>query len=225
MQPAVQYRVALIHATPVSIEPIRLAFAELWQHAGTINIMDDSLGADLKIAGQMTGQITGRIGLLAEYGYLSGADGILFTCSAFGTAIAEARNRIPIPVLTPHEAMLEEALLTGSRIGLLATFGPTIDALEREFMELAASMHRQVELAAVLRENAYTALLRGNIDRHNQILQQAAQDLSGCDAVMLAQFSTSLAYNAVSEVLDCPVLSSPRSAVNKLKQSITFCRA
>ncbi len=220
MQSAIQHRIALIHATPVSIEPIRQAFAELWQDAGTMNIMDDSLGVDLKTAGQMTRQITARIVLLAEYGYASGADGILFTCSAFGTAIAEAKSRMPVPVLTPHEAMLEEALQTGSRIGLLATFGPTINALERELMELAAPMHRQVELAAVLREDAYTALLGGDINRHNQLLQQAAQDLSGCDVVMLAQFSTSLAYNAVSEVLDCPVLTSPRSAVNKLKLSI-----
>ena len=54
-------------------------------------------------------------------------------------------------------------------------------------------------------------------DDLERVLAEAAPDLAGCDALMLAQFSTSVAMPAVSAVLDCPVLTSPASAVSKLK--------
>ena len=60
----------------------------------------------------------------------------------------------------------------------------------------------------------------GNKEEHNELLKKAAASLSGCDAVMLAQFSASQAFASVSEVVDCPVLTSPHSAVAKLKREV-----
>ena len=39
-----------------------------------------------------------------------------------------------------------------------------------------------------------------------------------CDAILLAQFSTSIAHDAVSAKVRCPVLTSPGSAVAKMKR-------
>ena len=72
----------------------------------------------------------------------TGADGILFTCSAFGPCIeACARELAPMPVLKPNEAMIEEAVaLTGphGRIGLMATFAPTLASMPPEFSVVGA---------------------------------------------------------------------------------------
>jgi len=41
---------------------------------------------------------------------------------------------------------------------------------------------------------------------------------AGCDAVMLAQFSTARARDSVAQAVSCPVLTSPDSAVLRLRE-------
>src|SRR3954454_1129627 len=104
-------RVALIHALRHSPPPIEAAFARLWPEATLANLLDDSLSADLARDGALTPAMTDRFLTLARYAATSGADGILFTCSAFGPCIdACARELAPMPVLKPNEAMIDEAM-------------------------------------------------------------------------------------------------------------------
>jgi Asp/Glu/hydantoin racemase len=68
--------------------------------------------------------------MLGRYAAGTGADAILFTCSAFGPCIeAVACDHASIPVLKPNEAMIEHAAARGRRIGLLSTFAPTLDSM------------------------------------------------------------------------------------------------
>ncbi len=46
----------------------------------------------------------------------------------------------------------------------------------------------------------------------------AARGLEGRDCILLAHFSTSRALEAVQAVSSCPVLTSPGSAVQKLRR-------
>src|SRR6476620_7906610 len=111
-------RIALIHAGEVSVEPVRAALSELWPEAEAVNLLDDSLMVDRARTADLTPAMSDRIAALAGYARGSGADGILFTCSAFGRAIEAVQRRAAWPVLKPNEAMFEEALATGLRIGL-----------------------------------------------------------------------------------------------------------
>jgi len=44
-----------------------------------------------------------------------------------------------------------------------------------------------------------------------------APELAGCDAVMLAHFSTSRAAAAVRQVVGVPVLTAPHAAVERMR--------
>ena len=91
-------RIALIHAVRVAMDPIAAAFARGWPEAETVNLLDDGLSRDLERRGTLEGPMTERIGALAGYASGLGADGILYTCSAFGAAIDKARAASRIPV-------------------------------------------------------------------------------------------------------------------------------
>src|SRR5262249_13704017 len=148
-------RIALIHALKHSISPIEAAFAKLWPEAELMNLLDDSLSADLARDGRLTEGMTDRFLALGNYVAWTGADAILFTCSAFGPCIeAVARAHKPMPVLKPNEAMIEQAVKRGRRIGLLSTFPPTLASMPSEF---PASL----ELVPKLAEGALAALDRG----------------------------------------------------------------
>ena len=137
-------RLALIHAVTVAIEPVQSAFRQLWPEAECANILDDLLSVDRERDGILTEAMSERIRALAQYGAATGADGILFTCSAFGEAIEAAAAQLPIPVLKPNEAMFEAALQMGGRIGMLATFAPSVGSMESEFREMVEASGRRV---------------------------------------------------------------------------------
>src|SRR6201997_4759808 len=204
-------RIALIHALKHSLAPIAASFARLWPEAELMNLLDDSLSADLARDGRLTKAMTERFLTLGRYAAGTGADGILFTCSAFGPCIeAVARAHAPMPVLKPNEAMIEQAVKRGRRIGLLSTFAPTLASMPSEFPS-------SVEIVPKLAEGALAALDRGDRATHDRMVAEAAKDLRGCDVIALAQYSMAPAAAIVTEATGKPVLTTAASAVEKLK--------
>lgn len=215
-------RIALIHALKQSLAPIEAAFAKLWPEARLANLLDDSLSADLARDGALTPAMTGRFLALARYAVGCGADGILFTCSAFGPCIeACAAELAPLPVLKPNEAMIEEAVaLAGptARVGLLASFAPTLASMPAEFAALAP----EARLTPCLAAAAMAALDAGDGAGHDREAAASAAALTGCDVIALAQFSLARAAPAVAAATGRPVLTTPDSAVRKLRRLLTL---
>lgn len=218
-------RISLIHAMSPSIPPIEAAFRRLWPEVTLMNLLDSSLAPDLARDGALTPAMTQRFLALARYARSTGADAILFTCSAFGPCIeACARELAPIPVLKPNEAMIEEAIaLTGprGRIGLMATFAPTLTSMPPEFDAVAPD----ATLVPCLAENALAALNAGDLAGHNQAAALAASAMRECDVIALAQFSLSQAAEAVAAATGKTVLTTPDSAVRKLQRLLLPVKA
>jgi Asp/Glu/hydantoin racemase len=210
-------RIALIHAVRVAMQPVEDAFRRHWPEVERINLLDDALSVDRDRSGTLTAELSGRVGALANYAVSAGASGILYTCSAFGSAIEAVKDRLRMPVLTPNEAMLAEAAARGSRLGLLATFPSSIESMAKELKQLAP--HVELETACV--PQALAALQAGDATTHDALLAAVAPKLSGCDAVMLAQFSTARARAVVEKVVRCPVLTSPDSAVLAMRKRLS----
>ena len=216
-------RIALIHAVTVAMEPVHDAFRRLWPEAECCNILHDSLSIDCERDGELTAAMRRRIGDLADYAAAIGSDGILFTCSAFGEAIDAAAARLPIPVLKPNEAMFQAALAIGGRIAMLATFAPSVASMEDEFRDMAAGRSRAT-IETYIVPGAMDALRAGDGEEHNRLIAEVAPRFADRDAVLLAHFSTARAAPAVMAVLDRPVLTSPGSAVARLKEIIGTLR-
>lgn len=211
-------RIALIHALAHSVEPINTAFAQDWPEVTRMNLLDDSLSADLARSGQgLDAAMHARFETLAAYAVGTGAEGILFTCSAFGPCIEQVAALHPqIPVLKPNEAMVEEAVATGRRIGLIASFAPTLQSMPPEF---PAGTPLQLALA----EGAMAALNAGNGDLHDSLVAAQAQRLQrdGCELIALAQFSMARARSLCEAATGLPVLTTVDSAVAALRRRLS----
>src|SRR5450631_4385369 len=207
--------ITLVHALKHSIAPIEASFARLWPDAILMNLLDDSLSADVARDGRLTVAMGERFLTLGRYAVSTHADAILFTCSAFGPCIeAVAREQAPMPVLKPSEAMIEQAAARGHRIGLLSTFPPTLVSMPREFPS-------SLEVVPKLAEGAMAALDRGEREEHDRLVAEASRDLRDCDLIALAQYSMAPAAALVAQLSGRPVLTTPDSAVLKLKQLLT----
>jgi Asp/Glu/hydantoin racemase len=207
-------RITLVHALKHSIQPIEAAFARLWPDARLMNLLDDSLSADLARDGGLSDAMTERFLGLGRYAAGTGSDAILFTCSAFGPCIeAVARAQAPMPVLKPNEAMIEQAAARGGKVGLLSTFPPTLVSMPPEFPA-------SVQIVPKLAERALAALDRGDRATHDRLVVEASKDLRNCDLIALAQYSLAPSAAAVTEATGRPVLTTPDSAVMKLKKML-----
>ncbi|MGE0769102.1 MAG: aspartate/glutamate racemase family protein [Hyphomicrobiaceae bacterium] len=222
MQTGKRPRIVLVHAVQVAMAPVETAFQQLWPEAERVNILDDSLSVDRGQSPDLTPAMYDRFHRMGAYARDIGADGVLFTCSAFGEAIESVARELPVPVLKPNEAMFEDALGKGAVIGLIATFERSVPMLEAEMRDMAAQRGQSVTLHAVCEPAAMQALQSGDEARHNALMAEAATRLPSCDAVLLAQFSTSVAQSAVSARVSAPVLTSPGSAVKKMKSALSL---
>src|SRR6202795_4336507 len=208
-------RITLVHALKHSIVPGEAAFAKLWAQARLMNLLDDSLSVDLARDGGLSEAMTERFLELGRYAAGTGADAILFTCSAFGPCIeAVARAHAPMPVLKPNEAMIEQAVARGRKIGLLSTFPPTLASMPPEFPA-------SIEIVPKLAEGALAALDRGDRAEHDRLVTEASKDLRDCDLIALAQYSMAPTAALVAEATGRPVLTTPDSAVLKLKELLS----
>ena len=210
-------RIALIHALAHSPGPINEALARDWPEAERMNLLDDSLSADLARAGRLDGRMTQRFMALADYALGNGAHAILFTCSAFGPCIeAVARRHPQVPVLKPNEAMVDEAVAHAGPIGLVASFGPTLQSMPAEFPPGSV-------LHTALAEGALDALNRGDGATHDRLVAEAARRLAdqGCRVIALAQFSLARARDAVAAATGLPVLTTVDSALRRLRERLT----
>ena len=211
-------RIALIHALTHSMAPVNAEFERVWPECERMNLLDDSLSADLaRNPASLEERMTPRFLELASYAIGTGARGILFTCSAFGPCIdAVARRWADVPILKPNEAMIADAVRAGRRIGLVASFAPTLVSMPAEFPS-------GVTVVPMLAEGALDALDRGDAATHDRLVVEAAQRVAalGCDVVALAQFSLARAAPVVARAVTVPVLTTVTSAVRALRTAMT----
>ncbi len=210
-------RIALIHALAHSVAPINDVLAREWPDCVRMNVLDDSLSADLARSDQgLDAAMRSRFEALAAYVEGTGVQAILFTCSAFGSCIeAVAARRPSMTVLKPNEAMVADAAAIGRRVGLIASFAPTLVSMPSEFPA-------GVEVITEMAEGAMEALNKQQFERHDDIVAASALRLvnQGCDVIALAQFSMARAQTAVRHVVQLPVLTTPGSAVAYLRQRL-----
>ena len=213
-------RIALIHATQLSIAPINAAFDSHWPEAERMHLLDDSLSRDRQRDGELTDDMIERFITLATYARDAGAQGILFTCSAFGPAIEAAGRAVETPTHKPNEAMFAEALKQGRKLALIATFRPSLVSMSEEIEAMANARDVNLQLQTVYVPGAMDDLAAGRDDDHHRKIAAAAGRLQGYDTVMLAQFSMAAALPLVQQQVRCPVLTSPGCAVLALRQQM-----
>jgi Asp/Glu/hydantoin racemase len=211
-------RIALIHAVATAIPPIQHAFKEGWPEAQLSNLLDDDLMPAYTREGGLTPHITERICALALYAARTGADGILFTCSVFPQAEDMAKQLVPVPLLKPDEAMISAALDAGTRIGVVATNPPAAPAAAAQLMAGAKARGVEIQVIESVANGAFAIGNSGDAVTHDRMVVEAAERIAdSVDVICLAQVSMALARGAVQAKVRVPVLTSPATAVTRLK--------
>ena len=213
-------KIYVIHATRISFAPAKASFDKHWSQAKVCNLLDDSLASDRQADGEITDSMLSRFEMIGAYCAEAGADAILFTCSAFGSAIEHVKRLHDIPILTPNEALFDSVLELGGPLALMTTFGPSIPALRDELSAMSAARGQSLQPEAVVVDGALDALLAGDQALHDRLVAEKVVALRGYSAIMFGQFSMAGAAELAQSRTQTPILTTPDCAVQKLMRLV-----
>src|SRR5689334_12186185 len=117
----------LLHTTSATIPLMRELAPKALPDVRVVNLLDDSLLADVMAAGQVTPPVEGRVRAYVEQAHVLGATALLCCCSSIGEAIEAIAPTAPLPVWRMDEAMAEEAVQRSEKVGVLATVTTTLE--------------------------------------------------------------------------------------------------
>jgi Asp/Glu/hydantoin racemase len=212
--------VAVIHTGPVTVEPIKQRCKKIIPEVRIINIMDDSLLNDCRAAGGLTKAVTQRMCQYFIIAETMGVDVIFNACSSVGETVDVGRQLVSIPIVKIDEAMAEQAVASGTKIGVVATVPTTLDPTVRLIEAKAKEQGKELAITRALCSKAFDLLLAGKADEHDQEVMDKVKELSATvDVVVLAQCSMARLVPMLSDV-PVPVLASPDSGVQRLKEAL-----
>ncbi len=123
-----------------------------------------------------------------------------------------------IPCLTSHEAMIEEAFTHGSRLGILTTVAGSLKCLVDDIDRYSKAQGQSVTITDHILDAARPIILSGDVETHDRMVAEAADQMTDCDCLMLGQFSMTSAMRLFTDMPERPVLTSAHTAVRKLKR-------
>lgn len=196
----------------------QLAQSEL-PEVDRFHMVDESLIKNTIKAQKLTKTTTRRLLAMVESAHGGGADAVLVTCSSIGPAASIAARLFDFPVIRVDEAMAEEAVRAGRRIGVAATLRTTLDPTVALLRDKAAAAGQQVDLIESLAEGAFEAVLAGDTATHDRMLIDSLTHLvSAVDVVVLAQASMARVLGQLPPDPDrVAILSSPELAVKRVR--------
>ena len=211
--------IGLIHAVQPAMAPLKEQLARDLPGVRVLNLLDEALIAEMERLGSITPALVRRMTGLVALQQQAGARAVLLSCTVYSPFVEQVQAQADVPVLAIDAVMVEQAVRQGTRLGVLAT-NPNGLRMQREMLGRASErLAKPVEIEAVLRQDAWEALVAGQGERHDAILaEEAARLAPKVDLIVLAQASMARAVARLPADLGVAVLSSPALAVDKVKE-------
>ena len=221
-------RLVFVHTVSSLVDLFTQLSRELLpQGVETWHIADEILLKVVLAQGGLSPFLHQRVGEHVVAAEQTGATAVQLTCSSISPCADTAQSLVHIPVLKIDAPMVDRALELGQRIGVVATAPTTLRPTGELIQTRAQALGKEVRVEARLAEGAYAALFGGDPERHDAIVQNTLRELSQHnDVIVLAQASMARVADSLPPgELACPVLSSPRLALERAARLLAEAEA
>lgn len=214
-------KVAFLHTVVSLAERLKKLIAETLSEVKIFHIVDESLLQDMMSVGRLTPSIVRRLCYQVVLAREAGANLIMVCCSSISPGVDVARQIVDVPVLKIDDPMAEKAVEIGDTIGVLSTASTTLTNSSELVKSKAELKGRSVKIKSILCEEAFQALVKGNIKQHDRLAMEAALQLAkNTDVVVLAQASMSHLACRIQKETKTPILTSPTLAIAAIRRTL-----
>jgi len=217
---------ALIHTSPTLTPMFTALCAAEMPDVELVHMVDESLIKETVRAGRLRRKTMRRLLWQVESAVATGVDAVLITCSSIGPGVAIAQQLFDTPIIRIDDAMAEEAVQRGTRIGVAATLSTTMAPTVALLRSKAAEIGKEIEIVEALADGAFRAVISGDVETHDRILTKTlVEELQDVDLIVLAQASMARVVKALPEgLLNPAVLGSPELAVKRTRRVLEAAR-
>jgi Asp/Glu/hydantoin racemase len=213
--------IAAIYTGVALVKPLSDQLKEALPGFRVMNILDDSLIAEIIAEGRLTASVRRRLYAYYDAAATAGAELILNTCSSIGEAVYAAREFIPVPIVRIDEAMARMAVAEADRIAVIATLSTTLDPTISLVKRCAAEAGKQVMTISAVAEGAFPAITAGDMATHDRLVAETAARIApDCDVILLAQGSMARMEEPLRALTGKTVYSSPRPAIAMVRRML-----
>lgn len=212
--------VAFIHTSPAAIAPLMEFYGAAAPEIEITNLLDDGIMRMFKSHQSVEAQRR-LTEMIASAHQSHGAELAMLTCSAVPrTMLEQLTGTADLPILKIDVPMARVAVRSGTKIGVVVTFPPTLEPTRRLLAEAAAEADVEIEIVQEVSAEAYRALLNGDFIKHDDLLLAAVGrlDKAGVDAVVLAQVSMARILPQLKGRSRAPVLSSLDTSLTAIRE-------
>lgn len=216
-------KIAFIHTSPAAIEPLMKFYAEAAPDLEITNLLDDGILRLLAAANLTTAQ-TRLASMIEAAAKTYDAELAMITCSSVSfEMVEELRESFVLPILKIDYPMARRAVRAGGRIGVAATFSPTIMPTSKLIQAAANEAGKTVEISTEIAPDAYAALLVGDTSKHDELLLAAIERLAKQDVsvIVLAQVSMARILPRIENRIGVPVLASSQTSLEAIREAFS----
>ena len=150
----------------------------------------------------------------------AGADAIMNICSTTADIAYSTRGvsaYIGVPIIIVNEEMCREAIRTGSRIGIMATFQVSINPTKKIIERVSREMGKHVETVEVVVEGGYGM----EQEQFKALMAAKAKEIiDRVDVIIFTQGSMAYCEEHIETMFKKPVLSNPHYSAKELKAAL-----
>lgn len=183
------------------------------------HVLDEPLLERVYRRGGLALEDAGQLKSYVDIAEQIGAGAMLVTCSTLSPCVDDVRSNTRLPIMKIDEAMINEAVRLGSKIGIVATSPTTLEPTRRLLIAQSQSAGKEIETETVLVDAALSALLRGDGRSHDDMVMSAILNmLNKTDVIVLAQASMARVLDIIPLAhRSVPILASPPLALKSLQ--------
>lgn len=214
-------RIGIIHATLNAVQPITDAFKAKDSSIEIVNFVNEEL---LAHANRVGGLDTWGMRNFLRTGMMAGdakVNGIVIACTIYSPYADELQQYVDVPVIAVDNPMIVKAVRSGKKIGILATTASSGPSAQRKLLKVAKNLNTRVDMEMTIVTEAMTELKGGNIEKHNELLRNAAIGLKekGCGVILLSQITMACAKKSMED-LGMEILTSPETGAEEMLRLI-----
>ena len=138
--------------------PFGIPFSKANPGIEITNILDDSLLKETLKAGKVTDGVCSRMLNYAQNAQLAGASGVIVTCTSVNEATQRIKPFLNIPIINIEEPVAEQAVLKGTKIGVIGTIPTSPIAIGKTITAKAQEMNKEIEITNYVVDGAFDIL-------------------------------------------------------------------